>query len=340
MNTTRHFFRGSIFGLLVLNVSFVSTMLAQEPQSEAPQPPKIIRKSGGVLQGSAVKRVEPAYPPLAKAARISGSVVVEVTVDEEGNVISARAISGHPLLKDPAVGAAREWKFNKTLLQGVAVKVIGTITFNFNMGEGPDTSREIEEIKTQIAADPNSAELYQKLGSLYRNSGRNRDAIEAFSKAVQLYPRYNEAYLQLGSAYLDTGDNDKAIEAFNQSLALEAGDAQLYVQLSMAYLRANREGEALDAARLVLKLNPNFDQSDACYALIGFVLLKQGHTDEAIAALKQGANLGPNQNHFHLYLGRAYAAAGDRDAAMREYAFLKERRGEMAEELMEFIKKH
>ncbi|HJQ67430.1 MAG TPA: TonB family protein [Blastocatellia bacterium] len=96
-----------------------------------PEPPKIVRKSGGVLQGSATRRVTPTYPPLARAARVSGSVVVEVTVDEAGNVMSARAVSGHPLLKDAAVAAARGWKFTPTQLSGVPVKVIGTITFNF-----------------------------------------------------------------------------------------------------------------------------------------------------------------------------------------------------------------
>jgi protein TonB len=100
----------------------------EEPK---PEPPKIVRKSGGVLQGSATRRPTPTYPPLARAARVSGAVVVEVTVDEAGNVISARAISGHPLLKDAAVAAARGWKFTPTQLSGVPVKVIGTITFNF-----------------------------------------------------------------------------------------------------------------------------------------------------------------------------------------------------------------
>jgi protein TonB len=102
-------------------------------EKKPPEPPKIIRKSGGVFQGSATRRVEPTYPPLAKAARVSGSVVVEVTVDEGGSVISARAISGHPLLKDAAVNAARGWRFSPTMLTGVPVKVIGTITFNFNL---------------------------------------------------------------------------------------------------------------------------------------------------------------------------------------------------------------
>lgn len=95
--------------------------------------PKIIRRSGGLLQNSAMKRVSPEYPSDAKAARVGGSVVVEITVDEEGNVISARAISGDELLRGAAVRAARQWKFKGTTLSGVPVKVIGTITFNFNL---------------------------------------------------------------------------------------------------------------------------------------------------------------------------------------------------------------
>lgn len=94
--------------------------------------PLIIRKSGGVLQGSATKRVEPTYPPEALAHRIAGSVVVEVTLDLNGNVMAARALSGPDELRGAAVSAAREWKFRPTTLSGVPVEVIGTITFNFN----------------------------------------------------------------------------------------------------------------------------------------------------------------------------------------------------------------
>ncbi len=126
---------------------FLFTVESVQGQDNTPEPPKIIRKSGGVLQGSAIKRVEPVYPPLAKAAEVSGPVVVEVTVDEDGNVIAARAITGHPLLKDSAVAAARQWRFTPTMLSGVYVKVIGTITFNFNLGVAPaQTDTTVAEV--------------------------------------------------------------------------------------------------------------------------------------------------------------------------------------------------
>jgi TonB family protein len=101
--------------------------------AQPPTPPKIVRKAGGVLQGSAIKRVNPDYPDTAKAVSVSGAVVVEVVVDEEGNVVSARALNGHPLLRDAAVEAARQWQFTPTTLEGEAVKVVGTLTFNFTL---------------------------------------------------------------------------------------------------------------------------------------------------------------------------------------------------------------
>ena len=58
---------------------------------------------------------------------------MEVTVDETGNVISSRTICGPDLLVPAAVEAARQWRFAPTMLDGVAIKVIGTITFNFNL---------------------------------------------------------------------------------------------------------------------------------------------------------------------------------------------------------------
>ncbi|MFN0110014.1 MAG: energy transducer TonB [Blastocatellia bacterium] len=95
--------------------------------------PKKINVSGGVLQGSAIKRVNPAYPPVAKAAKASGVIQVQITISEEGKVIDATAISGHPLLRDAAVEAARQWEFKPTELGGQPVKVQGVLTFNFTL---------------------------------------------------------------------------------------------------------------------------------------------------------------------------------------------------------------
>jgi protein TonB len=84
-----------------------------------------------VLNGKAISLPKPAYPPIARQAHASGTVVVQVTIDENGSVISARAVSGHPLLQAVAVNAARNARFSPTKLSGQPVKVTGVITYNF-----------------------------------------------------------------------------------------------------------------------------------------------------------------------------------------------------------------
>ena len=87
--------------------------------------------SGGVLNGKAISLPKPPYPPVARAAKASGTVIVQVIVDENGNVVSANAVSGHPLLQAAAIAAARSAKFSPTKLSGQLVKVSGIITYNF-----------------------------------------------------------------------------------------------------------------------------------------------------------------------------------------------------------------
>ncbi|MEK6279897.1 MAG: energy transducer TonB [Acidobacteriota bacterium] len=87
--------------------------------------------NGGVLNGKAISLPLPEYPAIARAAKASGTVTVEVTIDEEGNVISANAESGHPLLRAVAVAAARQAKFPPTKLSGQPVKVNGVLVYNF-----------------------------------------------------------------------------------------------------------------------------------------------------------------------------------------------------------------
>jgi TonB family protein len=87
--------------------------------------------SGGILNGKAVSKPTPAYPPAARAARVQGTVVVSVVVDESGHVSEAEAQSGPLMLRDAAVDAAREARFSPTLLSGQPVKVSGVVTYNF-----------------------------------------------------------------------------------------------------------------------------------------------------------------------------------------------------------------
>jgi protein TonB len=84
-----------------------------------------------VLNGQALSLPKPPYPPMAKIAKASGTVTVQVLIDETGRVVSAQAVSGPPLLRAAAAQAARQALFSPTTLGGQPVKVSGVITYNF-----------------------------------------------------------------------------------------------------------------------------------------------------------------------------------------------------------------
>lgn len=102
-----------------------------DPAASSAQPGQRAPISGGVLNGKALSLPKPEYPVDARNAHASGAVVVQVTIDEQGNVIAAHAVSGHPLLQQVSVNAALLAKFSPTSLMGEPVKVTGVITYNF-----------------------------------------------------------------------------------------------------------------------------------------------------------------------------------------------------------------
>lgn len=85
----------------------------------------------GVLNGRAISLPKPPYPAIARSAHVSGSVRVSVLIDENGNVISATAVSGHPFLRAASVEAARGARFGPTLHGGKPVRVSGILVYNF-----------------------------------------------------------------------------------------------------------------------------------------------------------------------------------------------------------------
>jgi len=118
------------------NASLENTKTIKPPpplmeKKEISKPPVERKKSLGVVNGIAVNLVKPPYPMPAQAVRAAGAVNVQVTIDEKGNVISANAVSGHPLLRQASETAARASKFNPTLLSNQPIKVTGVIVYKF-----------------------------------------------------------------------------------------------------------------------------------------------------------------------------------------------------------------
>ena len=105
-----------------------------EPDIKLPPPNKKVTISRGVVNGMAIALPKPNYSAAAKAMRASGKVDVQILIDESGRVVSAKAMSGNPILREAAEQAARNAKFSVTMLSGTPVKVTGVIVYNFVLG--------------------------------------------------------------------------------------------------------------------------------------------------------------------------------------------------------------
>jgi protein TonB len=99
------------------------------PTHQKPTGP--VRLPSEVITSKAINKPAPPYPAIARQVRIQGPVSVQVLIDEQGRVVSAKATSGHPLLQAAAVQAALRASFTPTTLSGQPVKVTGVITYNF-----------------------------------------------------------------------------------------------------------------------------------------------------------------------------------------------------------------
>jgi len=93
--------------------------------------PKSVRVSQGVTTGLLIHKVDPIYPPVAKAARIQGTVVLSAMIGKDGTIQSLRAVSGPRELQEAAIGAVQQWRYRPYLLMGEPVQVNTTITVNF-----------------------------------------------------------------------------------------------------------------------------------------------------------------------------------------------------------------
>jgi protein TonB len=107
--------------------------------SSAPPPkpttPKRIRVGGQVESAKLIFQPKPEYPPLAKMARIQGTVKLEAVISKDGTIQDLKVLSGHPLLVKSAVEAVSRWRYQPTLLNGEPVEVVTEVDVNFTLAE-------------------------------------------------------------------------------------------------------------------------------------------------------------------------------------------------------------
>ena len=98
-----------------------------------PPPPAPVRVGGNIRAPQKTRNVNPVYPQIAQSARVQGVVIIEATIGPSGKVQDARVLRSIPLLDQAALDAVRQWEYSPTLLNGVPVPVIMTVTVNFTL---------------------------------------------------------------------------------------------------------------------------------------------------------------------------------------------------------------
>ena len=100
---------------------------------DAPPPGQAVRVGGNIKEPKKLKNASPVYPDIAKQARVQGVVILECTISPQGKVSDVKALRGIPLLDQAAIDAVKQWVYTPTLLNGVPVPVIMTVTVNFKL---------------------------------------------------------------------------------------------------------------------------------------------------------------------------------------------------------------
>lgn len=317
------------------------------------------------LEQEAIKKVEPVFPPIAKAARASGAVKIEVTIDEAGKVVDARVVSGHPLLRDSALTAARQWEFKPAKVSGKTAKVSGILTLNFVL-DG-DKKSETEDRENP---DPFQARLDR--GTALLKSNRYDEAITEFREAIRIKPGDPFAHYKLGLAYIEArrfsegeaacegaltishekqlddfdlsnllacvgeakhrlGKYDEAIKAFRKVAEMNPEAFDIHIRLAHSLISKGANEEAIPVLKKCLALESK--NANVPYILAGVYLII-GRLDEVIANLKSAIKLDPDFADGHFALGMAYNALGDKQAALKEYRTLKKLDPQLAQQLL------
>jgi TonB family protein len=108
---------------------------SQPPGAQNPVPvPEVVRVSSGVAAGNLIHKVAPIYPPDARNARISGTVIMHARIGKDGLIHDLTLVSGPPELSKAAMGAVEQWRYRPYLFNGNPVEVQTTIQVNFNLG--------------------------------------------------------------------------------------------------------------------------------------------------------------------------------------------------------------
>jgi TonB family protein len=333
----------------------------------------VIRITEEVLRKAAIDIPEPQYPAEAELARAAGPVQVEMIIDQNGLVTTARATSGSPMLFEAATSAARKARFMMSALSDHPTTAYGVLTYNFprpaevasisTSASSTTTDARVEkpappEIKTAPApltettttpsavTDAKSFAAYFNKGMASLASGKYKDAVESLTQAVALNPLDAIAYAKLGLAYSALGEHKPAITAFKQAIKLNRAfvDADSYFRLGSAYLELSDYASAIGPLKQALyavkaklmedRTKPAAGPGEAeINEALGRAYYGTGSYREAAKAFGIAVRVKPNFAWAHYGLALSSLEIGDKRTAEKEEQLLRKLNSRLADRL-------
>jgi TonB family protein len=329
--------------------STVSTPLVNVTEKPAPTAPTsteaneskedvklpILRISEEVLRKAAVALPEPQYPADAELARASGSVQVELIIDQNGVVTTARAISGNPMLFDAATSAARKARFLMSAFSSHPTAAYSVLTYSF--------ARPVEVTSIPGNASPTTTDARTEKSAPTESKAAPVPPTESTNPAPVAAAPSNPnpgatdtksfaGYFNKGMASLAAGTYKDAVESLTQAVALNPQDAIAHAKLGFAYSALGEHKPAIAELKQAIKLNRAFVDADS-YLRLGVSYLALSDYASAINPLKQAlygvkakvledrtkSTVGPDEAEINDALGRAYYGTGSYRQAVKAF---------------------
>jgi TonB family protein len=295
----------------------------------------VLRISEEVLRKAAVALPEPQYPADAELARASGPVQVELIIDQNGLVTTARATSGNPMLFEAATSAARKARFLMSAFSDRPTNAYSVLTYNF--------ARPVEVASIPGNASPTTTDARVEKSASPENKPAPVPFTESTKPAPVAAPVSNNnsgatdtksfaGYFNKGIASLASAKYKDAVESLTQAVALDPQDAIAHAKLGLAYSALGEHKPAIAEFKQAIKLNRAFVDAD-CYFRLGVAYLALSDYASAIDPLKQAlygvkakvledrttSTAGPGEAEINDALGRAYYGTGSYRQAVKAF---------------------
>ena len=290
----------SIFFIMLV---FSPSVFAQNPAPKATLKPI----SGGIINGKAISLPKPEYPAAAIAVKAFGEVKVQVLIDEIGNVVSASAISGHPLLRQSAERAAQQAKFSPTKLSGSPVKVSGIIIYNFVPDKSNEEKVKIFGLAVALTLIKNSVWDLDKLGKSLESSDPAKEILDDFPEfarelaslaKLKSFP-VNQRYTVVNDAINSINNKLTMPDKWQFELGINFGDIFVMMFESMNNEKEEFDSTKIDATSLKLSLEKIKDLMPSAPPEFPLDVLEK---IKQIAELKNGKHLAEPENLLGLFL--------------------------------------